>query len=87
MPLANRAVRDHLRTMLNILSILVGFAVFIGALIGFIPLLGWLNWLLIPVALLGIVLGALSSHKAGRNLNIVLIVFCAVRLFLGGGII
>ncbi|MDO7844665.1 hypothetical protein [Sphingomonas immobilis] len=73
--------------MLNILSILVGVVVFLLALIGFIPLLGWLNWLIIPLALFGIVLGALSSHKSGRNLNIVLIVFCAVRLFLGGGLI
>lgn len=87
MPLARAAERDHLPGMLNILSIIVGVVVFVCALVGFIPLLGWLNWLLIPVALFGIVLGALSSHNAGRNLNIVLIVFCAVRLFLGGGVI
>lgn len=73
--------------MFNLLSILVGVLVFFGAIVGFIPLLGWLNWLLIPVALFGLVLGALSSHRSGRNLNLVLIVFCAVRLILGHGVI
>jgi len=73
--------------MLNLFSILVGVMVFFGAIIGFIPLLGWFNWLLIPLALFGVVLGVLSSHRSGRNLNIVLIVFCALRLMLGGGVI
>jgi hypothetical protein len=73
--------------MLNLLSIFVGLLVFFGAIVGFIPLLGWLNWFLIPVALFGLVLGSLSSHRAGRNLNLVLLVFCALRLMLGHGII
>lgn len=73
--------------MLNILSILVGIVVFFGAIVGFIPLLGWLNWLLIPLALFGLVLGAVSSHRSGRNLNLVLIIFCAIRLWLGFGVI
>lgn len=72
---------------MNILSILIGIVVLVLALVGFIPFLGWLNWLLIPMAIVGAALGALSRHKAGRNLNIFLIVACALRLFLGGGII
>lgn len=73
--------------MLNILSILVGLLVFLLALIGFVPFLGWLNWLTIPLGIVGVALGALSSSNAGRNLNLVLIIVCALRLFLGGGII
>ena len=72
--------------MLNLLSIFVGVLVFFGAIIGFIPFFGWFNWLLIPLALFGVVLGMLSSHRSGRNLNIVLIVFCALRLMIGGGL-
>ena len=72
--------------MLNILSILVGLLVLLLTLIGFIPLLGWLNWLTIPIGIVGLALGMSSSHKSGRNLNIVLILICAVRLSLGGGI-
>jgi len=73
--------------MLNIFSILVGLLVLVLTLIGFIPLLGWLNWLTIPLGIVGVALGALSSSNAGRNLNLVLIIICALRLFLGGGII
>jgi hypothetical protein len=73
--------------MINLLSILVGVLVFFGAIVGFIPLFGWFNWFLIPVALFGLVLGALSSHRSGRNLNLILIIFCALRLMLGHGVI
>jgi hypothetical protein len=73
--------------MLNIFSILVGLLVLVLTLIGFIPLLGWLNWLTIPLGIVGLALGALSSSNTGRNLNLVLIIICALRLFLGGGII
>ena len=73
--------------MLNLISILIGVIALIFALPAFIPFLGWLNWLVIPVAIVGLAIGAMSSHKAGRNLNIIVIVVGAIRLFLGGGIL
>ena len=73
--------------MLNIVSVLIGLATLLGGLIAFIPLLGWLNWLVIPVGLVGVVVGALSSSNTGRNLNLVLVVVFALRLMLGGGIV
>lgn len=73
--------------MLNIVSIVIGLLVLVLTLVAFIPLLGWLNWLIIPIAIVGAAIGALSSGKAGRNLNLVLIVVGAVRLSIGGGII
>ncbi|QNQ10059.1 hypothetical protein [Sphingomonas alpina] len=73
--------------MFNIASILVGLLVLVLTLVGFIPLLGWLNWLTIPIGIVGIALGALSSSKAGRNLNIILVIICAIRLFVGGGLL
>jgi len=75
------------RPMLNIFSILVGLLVLLLTMIGFIPFLGWLNWLTIPIGIVGLALGALSSSNAGRNLNLVLIIICAIRLFMGGGFI
>ena len=84
---ALRGRAGHPCGMFNLLSILVGVLVFFGAIIGFIPLFGWFNWFLIPVALFGLVLGALSSYRSGRNLNLVLLVFCALRLMLGHGVI
>ena len=73
--------------MLNIFSILVGLLVLLLTMIGFIPFLGWLNWLTIPIGIVGLALGALSSSNMGRNLNLVLIIICAIRLFMGGGIL
>ena len=73
--------------MLNIFSILIGLVVLLLAVVGFIPFLGWLNWMIIPLGIVGAALGALSSSKAGRNLNILLIIVCAVRLSVGGGLI
>jgi hypothetical protein len=72
---------------MNIISIIVGVVVLLFALIGFIPLLGALNWLLIPMALVGAAIGALSSHKSGRNLNLLLVAFCTIRLIIGHGLI
>ena len=73
--------------MFNLLSILVGLVTLAFGLVAFIPLLGWLNWLVLPIGIVGLVLGMLSSGKAGRNLNAVLLVIFTLRLMLGGGII
>ena len=73
--------------MLNILSILVGIVALILAVVAFLPLLGWAYWLIIPIALVGLALGALSQYRSGRNLNIVVIVIGIVRLMIGGGIV
>jgi hypothetical protein len=50
-------------------------------------LLGWANWLIIPLALVGAAIGAMAAGKAGRNLNLFVIVIGILRLMLGGGII
>lgn len=73
--------------MLNITSIVIGLIALILAVFAFIPLLGWANWVIIPFAVVGLALGAMSDRTAGRNLNIVVIVIGVVRLMLGGGII
>jgi hypothetical protein len=73
--------------MLNILSILFGVLALVLALPAFLPLLGWLNWLIIPIAVIGLALGAMSESNMGRNLNIVVVVICVGRLMLGGGFI
>ena len=73
--------------MFNIVSLLIGLVALILAVIAFIPLLGWANWLIIPLAVIGAGVGLLSSSKAGRNLNLLVIVIGVVRLILGGGIL
>jgi hypothetical protein len=73
--------------MLNLVSLVIGLIAFLCALVAFIPLLGWLNWLIIPLALIGTLIGAMSAAKSGRNLNLFVIVVGVLRLILGGGIL
>jgi hypothetical protein len=73
--------------MLNLISIVIGIVALIFGVIAFLPLLGWAYWLIIPLALIGAMVGMASSSNAGRNLNLFVIVVGVVRLMLGGGIL
>lgn len=73
--------------MLNIISLIIGVVTAILAILAFFPLLGWANWLIIPLALIGLALGQLSDSRSGRNLCLIVVVIGIVRLWLGGGII
>jgi hypothetical protein len=73
--------------MLNLASLIIGFIGLICALVAFLPLLGWANWLIIPLAIIGAGVGMISRGTAGRNLNLFVIVIGIVRLMLGGGIL
>lgn len=73
--------------MLNLVSIIIGVVALVLAAVAFIPLLGWANWLIVPLAVIGAGIGAASNGKAGRNLNLFVIVVGIVRLMIGGGII
>ena len=72
--------------MFNVVSLIIGFVALLCAVVAFIPLLGWLNWLIIPLALIGAGVGVISKSTAGRNLNLFVILIGVVRLALGGGI-
>ena len=72
--------------MLNLVSLLIGLVALICAVIAFLPLLGWANWLIIPLAVIGAAVGMVSRGAAGRNLNLFVIVIAVLRLMLGHGI-
>ncbi len=73
--------------MLNIVSLIIGIVALLFAVVAFLPLLGWANWLIIPLALIGAAVGMASSSNAGRNLNLFVIVVGVLRLMLGGEIL
>ncbi len=73
--------------MLNILSILLGIVALLLAIPSAIPFLGWGYWIVLPIAILGAGLGALSSSNGGRNFCLIVLVIAAIRLAIGGGII
>jgi uncharacterized membrane protein len=73
--------------MRNTLSLIIGAIALMLVIIAFIPLLGWANWFIIPLAIVGLAFGAMSDRTSGRNLNLVVIAAGIVRLMLGGGLL
>jgi hypothetical protein len=72
---------------MNVLSTMIGLVALAIALVGFIPLLGWLTWFAIPLAVVGLVLGLLSQKTSGRHVNLVVLALAIIRLALGGGML
>ncbi|HOM86560.1 MAG TPA: hypothetical protein PLH80_00115 [Spirochaetota bacterium] len=76
---------------------IVGILSLFGTMLGCIPLLGALNWVNIPFGFLGIILSGIamaSSNKqtkgkatAGLVMSIIAVIFGAIRLMMGGGIV
>jgi len=73
--------------MFNIVSLIIGFVALICAVVAFIPLLGFGEWLVLILAIIGAGIGMVSRGNAGRNLNLFVIVVAIVRLILGHGIL
>jgi hypothetical protein len=73
--------------MANIIAFILGAIALILAIPAFIPLLGWLNWIIILIAGAGVAFGAASNSNSGRNFCIVVVAICALRLWLGGGLL
>ncbi|MDN4633497.1 hypothetical protein QCD71_18390 [Sphingomonas sp. PsM26] len=71
----------------NIISVLFGLLALPVALVGLVPFFGLANYLAIPIAVVGAVIGMLSGHKSGRNFNIFVLIVAAIRLMLGGGLL
>ena len=76
----------HPMRMRNLLSLLIGAMGLMLVALAFLPLLGWANWFILPMAIIGLGIGATSNRTAGRNLNLVVILIGVLRLSLGGGI-
>lgn len=82
---------------MGVISLLWGIGALLAMLLGLVPFLGWLNWLVIPFAGIGVViavLGLLTSSEGGRGrakagllLGIGVMIVAAIRLSLGGGIV
>ncbi len=74
--------------MLNLISLIIGVVALLCAAVAFIPLLGWANWFIIPLAVIGAGIGQMSgTGRTGRNLNLFVILVGIIRLSIGGGIL
>ncbi|MEN5195386.1 hypothetical protein MUK51_17890 [Sphingobacterium faecium] len=81
---------------MRIAGLVLGILSLIGMLIAFIPCLGWLNWLNIPFAVVGLIVSLIAYNdvtvqpnnqpKTGIILCAIAIVLGGFRLLVGGGI-
>jgi hypothetical protein len=71
---------------MNIISILIGLVALFWGLIAFTPFLGWMYWGVLPITLVGLAFGVLSSRNGGRNLNLLVLLVGMARLMLGHGL-
>lgn len=72
--------------MLNLVSIIIGVVALLLAIPAFLPILALGYYLIIPLAVIGALIGAISSSNSGRNLNLFVIVVGILRLMLTGGL-
>ena len=72
---------------MRILGTLWGIISLIIMLVAFLPLLGWLNWVSIPIAVLGLIFSSIVNSRNGKTMCIVAIIAGLLRLMLGGGIL
>lgn len=82
---------------MGLISLVWGMFAMVFMLIALIPLIGWANWLVIPFAAIGAIIGAIGvmasnaggngRAKAGLILNGIVMIVGIVRLSLGAGII
>jgi hypothetical protein len=73
--------------MRNTASLAIGLIALLLAVIAFLPLLGWANWFIVPLAVVGLALGLSSEQTSGRNLNALVIAVGVFRLWIGWGIL
>jgi len=73
--------------MLNLISLAIGAIAIIPLLLALVPFFGWMNWFLLPLPVVGLIIGTLSRGNAGRNLNLVVLIVAIVRLAMGHGFI
>jgi hypothetical protein len=72
--------------MLSLISILFGALALLLAIPAIIPFFGWANWLIIPIALFGALVGQFARGTGARNFCLVVALFCMLRLWAGGGL-
>jgi hypothetical protein len=72
---------------MKVVGSLLGILSLLGMLIAFIPLLGWLNWIVIPFAIIGLIICSIANSSGGKTMCIVAIIFGILRLMFGGGLL
>lgn len=69
------------------LSALIGLIAMLLAIPALIPFLGWANWVIVPIALSGALIGQFANGRGPRNFCLAVAAFGMLRLWIGGGLI
>lgn len=72
---------------MKIIGLFLAIIVSILSVIAFIPLLGWLYWIIIPIGIIAFLFSSAGNSKLGKTLSILVIAIGICRLMIGGGII
>lgn len=72
---------------MKLFGVLFALVASILAVVAFIPLLGWLYWLVIPIGILSLIFSAIGNSATGKTLSIIVILVGIFRLMIGGGIL
>lgn len=75
-----------MKTIFQLLSILIGVFAALCMAIGIIPLLGALQWPVLVFCVAGVIFGVFPERKIGLTINLVVLAVAVVRLVLGGGV-
>ncbi|HEY40553.1 MAG TPA: hypothetical protein G4O18_01695 [Dehalococcoidia bacterium] len=67
------------------ISLIMGILAMMGAFVAFLPFLGWMNWGVVPFAVIGLVIGIVvtATAKRDRGAGIAGIALCAIAIFIG----
>ena len=70
---------------MQFLGLLFGICSIMGMFVAFLPLLGWMNWGVIPFAIAGLVISIIgvATAKKSSRLGVAAIVLCGVAIVIG----
>jgi hypothetical protein len=71
---------------MKLIAGIFAFVTIILLIIAFFPLLGWMNWAVIPFALISLVISVLAKAKGSTTICVVAVIAGLLRLMLGGGL-
>lgn len=76
-----------MKTLCQIISVLIGLFAAFCMVVGIIPLLGALQWPVLVFCVAGIIFGVFPQRKIGLTINIAVGIVALVRLMMGGGVV
>ena len=65
---------------------ILGIVSLILMAVAFAPLMGWLNWIFVPLAIISLIISSIVGSRTGQLTSVIAIIGGIMRLKLGGGI-